>query len=517
MRISPSAVVSLILFLISSLSTILLSLEPVKVKSYTLGYWFPPILTAILFLVSTIVSVSQAFDAIRGDAHVKPYELIAVFISLSYICLALNATGVFRIVSRKVALYAHGSIQKLFVMYFASTALMTMVASSDIVIMTLTPLILQFSKSNLIDPTPFLILTFFSANFWSSLLLVSNPTNLIIGQAFDISFLRFCRLSVPATTAGGIALLISCYLYFRKQVEGNFTPAFDEDPEYRLDREGAKFGAGILIACLCVLAITQFTSLGMSLPSITFALIYLVRNYWSLTGTRSKRSIQKVEKSFIERDSTFMIQSPRGDAGELDDLDFEMELAKLSEEPRELTGYEPEPSPTFAIDKFLPSNPREKFFAVLADVPWTVIPFLISVFVLLKGLETTGWIDVFAEAIDDFHGNAMFPVIILLISIILGNLMSSQPMTLLMSKVLDKSGIAFGNPTGTLVIFTVLVASNIAANFSFIGSLSGILWFRMLKANDIDKITSFRLSNLALILLAPSIICFMAVVKFIAF
>ncbi len=58
--------------------------------------------------------------------------------------------------------------------YFVMAAVLTVLTSNDVVILTLTPVIYHFSKATGIDPAPLLFLKFFTANVWSMALLIGE-------------------------------------------------------------------------------------------------------------------------------------------------------------------------------------------------------------------------------------------------------------------------------------------------------------------------------------------------------
>lgn len=68
---------------------------------------------------------------------------------------------------------------------------MTIVSSNDIVILTLTPIICNVASQAECDPTPLLFAQFYAANVWSILLVIGNPTNIIVAEANNISFLQY--------------------------------------------------------------------------------------------------------------------------------------------------------------------------------------------------------------------------------------------------------------------------------------------------------------------------------------
>lgn len=66
---------------------------------------------------------------------------------------------------------------------------MTLFTSNDIVILTLTPLVLYASKEAKINVIPFLIVQFYAANILSAAFIIGNPTNVIVGTLFFV-FIR---------------------------------------------------------------------------------------------------------------------------------------------------------------------------------------------------------------------------------------------------------------------------------------------------------------------------------------
>jgi Na+/H+ antiporter NhaD/arsenite permease-like protein len=70
------------------------------------------------------------------------------------------------------------------------------------------------------------------------------------------------------------------------------------------------------------------------------------------------------------------------------------------------------------------------------------------------------------------------------VSLLLGNLMNNQPMTILMTRVLLSGTYEEGVPDPRVrqgAAFALVVASNLAANFTLLGSLAGIMWVSILR------------------------------------
>jgi Na+/H+ antiporter NhaD/arsenite permease-like protein len=113
---------------------------------------------------------------------------------------------------------------RLFIYVYLASGGLSAITSTDIVIMTLTPIIFYCALAARCDPIPLLYASFYGGmsyscirqasipiTFWmfvigianvsSILFLVGNVTNVIIGQATDISFVQVCFLNVSRPVA----------------------------------------------------------------------------------------------------------------------------------------------------------------------------------------------------------------------------------------------------------------------------------------------------------------------------
>jgi arsenical pump membrane protein len=84
-----------------------------------------------------------------------------------------------------------GRGHKLFFSFFLLSAGMSVLTSNDIVVLTLTPIICALANFAKIDPIPTLLGQFFAANLSGVMLFTSNPTNIIVSEAYGISFLEY--------------------------------------------------------------------------------------------------------------------------------------------------------------------------------------------------------------------------------------------------------------------------------------------------------------------------------------
>lgn len=98
----------------------------------------------------------------------------------------------------------YGSLisSQVYLAYFALSSILTVFTSNDIVIMTFTPIVFYFTSCTKTEPMPFLITTFFAANIMSAAILIGNPTNIIVAEAFKVSFVDYGKWMILPCLGG---------------------------------------------------------------------------------------------------------------------------------------------------------------------------------------------------------------------------------------------------------------------------------------------------------------------------
>jgi arsenical pump membrane protein len=154
------------------------------------------------------------------------------------------------------------------------------------VILTITPIILYMCNSVAMSPIPFLFAQFFAANIAGMGLYVGNPTNIVVADAYGISFAEFARwMLLPAISAVTTCLLV-LWLVFRQKVPVKIS-APQLDPRKALkDERGAVFGLAVLASTITVMSLPQ-TWTGLQ-PWMVAAAFMLVMFIYDLLMARSK-------------------------------------------------------------------------------------------------------------------------------------------------------------------------------------------------------------------------------------
>jgi hypothetical protein len=127
------------------------------------------------------------------------------------------------------------------------------------------------------------------------------------------------------------------------------------------------------------------------------------------------------------------------------------------------------------------------FITALPRLPFELVPFTFSQFILIEALNHQGWVNVFANWLVRASYNQVHPTIWLIgvIGVILCNFLSTNICTtILLTKVVRAAALPYDANRGAAI--ALAVASNIGAvNFTFSASLTGLLWRAILGQKNI--------------------------------
>ncbi|MEM3723216.1 MAG: ArsB/NhaD family transporter [Candidatus Hadarchaeales archaeon] len=246
---------------------------PFTSRHFHIDYGVAPLIGAILLFILSSGNLSILYKGMAGTDTVRPYSILIIIFSLSYICVSLDHTGFFEYLSLKMVKASKGSGFRLFIYTFLLSSILTLFTDNDIVILTLTFLLIYVCRKAEIDPLPFLLVEFFSVNIVGMGLYIGNPTNIIGADAYGLSFLDYAKWMILPSFIGGSACFFILWAVFRKKISKKFSvPPIPPSAAIK-NRESAIFGANVL--CLTILF--------MSLPyEITLAPLWMIALFFAL-------------------------------------------------------------------------------------------------------------------------------------------------------------------------------------------------------------------------------------------
>ena len=112
--------------------------------------------------------------------------------------------------------------------------------------------------------------------------------------------------------------------------------------------------------------------------------------------------------------------------------------------------------------------------ASLKRAPWELIPFIISMFVIVESLNTGGVTDIIFNTLN--KGSSVWCYGIT--SFLASNLINNIPMSVLYSSILSLGA-------SPIAVYATVVGSNLGACLTPIGALAGIMWNEILKNHNL--------------------------------
>jgi arsenical pump membrane protein len=396
----------------------------IQIESYFIGGLLGP----LLILAFGILNYSQVVGGLSGEQNLNPFGILVLFLSMVFLSIFLDTTGFFEYCARLALRFAGRKGTRLFFSLYAVVSLLTIFTSNDIIILTFTPFIYYFARDAGISPKPYLIAEFFAANTWSMMLYIGNPTNILIASAFDLRFDEYTRWMLLPTLAAGVTSVLLLYRIFSAEIRRPLREYCSIDPKAAItDRTGAILGLLLLSSCIIALIIAPYYGIEMWTVSLSFAIFLLL--------------------ILIARDSTSV-------------------FAK---------GWHPNGG-TLTV----PSTLRR--------MPWTVVPFVLSLFVTVQAMRAygiTGEIGRMFAALGCGY-EISYPFIYGIASALSANILNNIPMTVAFVPVIQ----SLSGDHLTAAAFATVIGSNLGANITPLGSLAGIMWIGILHGKEFEF--SFR-------------------------
>ncbi|EIW70265.1 hypothetical protein TREMEDRAFT_43846 [Tremella mesenterica DSM 1558] len=454
---------------------------------FPLGLSTAPVIGVLLLLASTCIPGNVVRDGIVGSGGVRPYDIMVLFTAFAYISISLDHTGLLRYLAFLVASRTSTSGTRLHLSFYIFFVLIGLGVGNDPLILSGTPFLAYFTSHASLDPSAtfaFLFAHFQSANLTSALLVSSNPTNLVLTQAFGISFLRYSAwLALPTVSAAIVLYPILRWVVFKGCIPKKLDAPKVNAREALVDPWGALFGAVLLIVTIILLV-------GLSAGG----LLEGTEGVWTITAPAAGL--------MILRDCIYDLYKGRrrsndgNGATKKDENNLQEDTSINNVKPKSHTSTLPIIG---KIQKTLPT-----FTTVFSRLPLPLLPFAFSMFILVEALQYVGWIRVFGGWWVSWAkvGGMVGCVWLMGILSVLGcNVFGTNiGATVLLSRIIQSWQSSLPTPSSRSLyatIFSLALGSNLGAySLVFSASLAGLLWRDILSQRGIQvTVKKFSKSN----------------------
>ena len=375
--------------------------------------------------------------------------------------------------------------------------------------------------------SPFLIHNF--SNLFSIILIIGNPTNVIACEGTHLCtfFGYMIRMIIPALL-GGATALGSLYFYFRHDLP-SLLPQLDLRPSEAIqNRMDAIISSCITLLCLLIMSISSFLpgSPSLWIIAVAFGIITLCKDLIFEAAPRfcPSRIAAMFQSHPLQHIALFTSELDHHvDTMHSGNDEVEMTTFATSQEPLHESGEEqhpdhdsgeeqhPDHDSAAVLSSGHPSDHR--VIQIVKKLPHKVLPFITGMFIIVEILNHVGLIDLIASWLAPLCTTIWSSVFVIGISsTIMCNLVNNQPMTIFFTRILLSPFFNPGDEGRQGALYSLIVGSNLGADFTLIGALAGLMWRSILNDKGV-RITYGQFFKTGIIVMTlPLVVIFLTLV-----
>lgn len=238
--------------------------------------WWIPVLAILVGLSISLFSV----ETITRTVYDK-IDIIILIFTFGLLAEGLQESGVFRYIAYSVADICDENTHKLIIGLFIATSALTLLTTNDVIVLVLTPILIEIAyQANIKNVKLLLLSQFIAANTLSMGLIIGSPTNIIISESLSIGFSDYVFLMImPAIVAFSSSLLILAIslkysLIPISSPKREYTSPSTSKPEFTYQMKIWSTIFGIFLVLVAIVTELDQSLLFCSIPTIILALLY---------------------------------------------------------------------------------------------------------------------------------------------------------------------------------------------------------------------------------------------------
>jgi Na+/H+ antiporter NhaD/arsenite permease-like protein len=193
-----------------------------KPKSYIvlrfpMNFVTAPLIADLFLLAIVAIGRVEVRGGTIGANSISPLDIMIFFMSLAYIAISLDASGLIRYLAFRVLKWGGDDGRRLFFYLYSFFFALTSFIGNDPIILSGTAFLAYMTRvsSNIVHPRAWIHAQFAVANIASAILVSSNPTNLVLVGAFHIKFIYYtANVIIPVIVTGIVLFPFLLYIVF---------------------------------------------------------------------------------------------------------------------------------------------------------------------------------------------------------------------------------------------------------------------------------------------------------------
>lgn len=186
----------------------------VRVK-HPMNFVTAPLIADLFLLAILAIDEQEVHDGTVGADHNFSIDIMVFFLTLAYIAISIDASGLIRYLAFKVLQWGGNVGHRLFFYLYAFFFGLGTFIGNDPIILSGTAFLAYMTRvsRNILHPRAWIHTQFAIANTASAILVSSNPTNLVLAGAFNIKFIHYTANMIVSVVVTAI-VLFPFLLYF---------------------------------------------------------------------------------------------------------------------------------------------------------------------------------------------------------------------------------------------------------------------------------------------------------------
>ncbi|KAE9366918.1 putative arsenite transmembrane transporter protein [Stipitochalara longipes BDJ] len=187
---------------------------------FPMNFVTAPLIADLFLLAILAIGRKEVHDGTIGADSILPYNIMLFFLSLAYIAISIDASGLIRWLAFKVLQKAGKVGHLLFFYLYAFFFVLGSFIGNDPIILSGTAFLAYMTRvsSNIVHPRAWIHTQFAVANIASAILVSSNPTNLVLAGAFHVTFIKYtANMIVPVIVTAIVLFPFLLYIVFAEE------------------------------------------------------------------------------------------------------------------------------------------------------------------------------------------------------------------------------------------------------------------------------------------------------------
>ncbi|KAL1869393.1 hypothetical protein Daus18300_005605 [Diaporthe australafricana] len=189
-------------------------------KRFPMNSVTAPLIADLFLLAILAIGKDEVKAGTLGDNGIFPIDIMIFFITLAYIAISIDASGLIRYLALKVLQWGGKVGHKLFFYLYAFFFSLGVFIGNDPIILSGTAFLAYMTRvsNNIKHPRAWIFTQFSIANIASAVLVSSNPTNLVLAGAFNIRFIDYtANMVVPVIITAIVLFPFLLYIVFANE------------------------------------------------------------------------------------------------------------------------------------------------------------------------------------------------------------------------------------------------------------------------------------------------------------